>query len=267
VLELQGGDVGTLIHQVLAAFGADARLRDSSEEAVIATYLEEKFTEFVRARFGPWVQPAVEIQIDEVRRRLYGFARVQPALRREGWTIRYVEGGAGLSCPFAGLDNAGTLTLTGKIDRIDCDSSGERWRIIDYKTSARKKDPWSAHYLPRRREWIDLQLPLYLKLAAPYARSEWGVELTPENCELIYFQLPEDEGAAGISAPFPAEMIGEGWAQAADVTAKILRGEFGENPPLRPDPAWNNPALLALCGQVGIPSSGPEAAAEVGAGD
>jgi len=106
-------------------------------------------------------------------------------------------------------------------------------------------------------------LPLYLKLAAPHARDKWGVELTPDNCELVYFQLPEDEGSAGLSAPFLPEMIEGGWAMAANVVAKILRGEFEENPPLRPDPAWNDPALLALCGQIGIRASDPAAAEEI----
>jgi len=262
-LELQGGDVGTLIHQVLAAFGADARMRDSTDEAVIAAYLVEKFEEIVHARFGLWAQPAVEIQIEEVRRRLLGFARVQPVLRREGWAIRYVEGKGSLAFDLAGLENSGTLKVTGKIDRIDSDPSGERWRIIDYKTSAKKKDPGQAHYLSRSGKWIDLQLPLYLKLAAPHARDKWGVELTPDNCELVYFQLPEDEGSAGLSAPFLPEMIEGGWAMAANVVAKILRGEFEENPPLRPDPAWNDPALLALCGQIGIRASDPAAAEEI----
>jgi ATP-dependent helicase/nuclease subunit B len=266
VLELQGGDVGTLIHQVLAAFGADARLRNSADETEVAAYLVEKFEEIVRARFGRWAQPAVEIQVEEVRQRLLGFARVQPKLRQEGWTIRYVEGKGALAFDLAGPENPRTLSVTGKIDRIDSNPSGERWRIIDYKTSAKKRDPWRAHYLSRSRKWIDLQLPLYLKLAAPYARAEWGVELTPDNCELVYFQLPEDEGTAGLSAPFPAEMIEEGWAMAANVAAKILRGEFEENPPLRPDPARNDPALLALCGQVGIRASEPTAAEGI-AGD
>jgi len=260
VTELQSGDAGTLIHEVLASFGAEARWRDSSDQAPIETYLREKFAEIVHARFGRWVQPAVEIQIEEVRRRLLGFVRVQAELRGEGWRIRYVEGEGALSFDLPGLENSGTLTVTGKIDRIDSDLAGEKWRIIDYKTSAKKKDPWRAHYLSRRQEWIDLQLPLYLKLAAPYARTTWGVELTPDNCELVYWQLPEEAGAAGISAPFPADMIEEGWAEAAVVATKILQGQFEENPALRPDPAWNDPALLALCGQVGIPGVEPSTA-------
>ena len=262
-LELQGGDIGTLIHQVTSAFGAESHLRNSAHEVEIEAFITARFDEIVRTRFGPWAQPAVEIQVEEVRRRLRGFARVQAALRRDGWAIRYVEGTRGLSCPLAGLGDSGTLTISGKIDRIDSDASGQKWRIIDYKTSAKKRDPIQAHYRARRREWIDLQLPLYLKLAAPYARSEWGVELTPENCELVYFQLPEDEGAAGLSAPFPPEMIEEAWDKAAELAAKILRGEFGENPVLRPDPAWNDPALLALCGQAGIPASEPALAGEI----
>jgi len=258
VLELGGGDVGTLIHEVLAAFGADSRLKNSSDEVEIAAYLEEKFDEIVQARFGQWAHPAVEIQIEEVRRRLLEFARVQPSLRREGWSIRYVEGEGTLTFDLAGLEGPETLAVTGKIDRIDSDASGQRWRIIDYKTSAKKKDPAHAHY-SRSGEWIDLQLPLYLKLAAPYARDKWGVELTQENCELVYFQLPEDEAAAGLSAPFPADMVEEGWDVASHVVGRVLRGEFEENPPLRPDPNWTDPALLALCGQVGIVASEPSA--------
>jgi hypothetical protein len=265
-LELNGGDVGTLIHQVLAAFGADAAQRESSDEAAISAYLTAKFDEIVRARFGRWVQPAVEIQIDEVHRRLLGFARVQTASRKEGWAIRYVEGTERLSCDLAGAENVGTLTLTGKIDRIDRDASGEKWRIIDYKTSAKKKDPMQVHYRSRSGEWTDLQLPLYLKLAAPYARREWNVELTPENCELVYFQLPEDEGDAAISAPFRADLIEAAWTKAAEVAAQIVQGKFEDNPDLNPDPERNDPALLALCGQAGLAASALEAV-EDNAGD
>jgi ATP-dependent helicase/DNAse subunit B len=260
-LELEGDGVGSLMHQVLAAFGAETGLRHSLDATEIETFAMARFDEITRARFGRWVQPAVEIQIEEIRRRLRGFARVQSGLRKEGWTIRYVEGEKGLSFDLAGPGNTGTLTVNGRIDRIDGDAAGEKWRIIDYKTSAKKKDPFQAHYRKNRQEWVDLQLPLYLKLAAPYAQAQWGVELTPQNCELVYFQLPEDEGAAGISAPFPADMIEEGWAKAAELAAKILRGEFEENPALRPDPSWNDPALLALCGQAGI-ASRPTAQAE-----
>ncbi len=88
--------------------------------------------------------------------------------------------------------------------------------------------------------------------------------MTPDNCELVYWQLPEDAGAGGISKPFPAEMIKEGWAVATAVATKILQGKFEENPALRPD--WTDPALLALCGQVGIPGEGL-VVAESDAGD
>ena len=51
-----------------------------------------EFQRLVRARFGKWMQPAVEVQLEEIARRLRGFAPVQARLRREGWAIRYVEG-------------------------------------------------------------------------------------------------------------------------------------------------------------------------------
>jgi RecB family exonuclease len=255
VLELDGADVGTLIHEVLASFGANASIRESLDREAIQSFVFAEFERVTRERFGRWVQPAVELQLDEVRRRLSGFVRTQISLREEGWTIRYVEGETRLECELPGEGVAESLRITGKIDRIDYHAVTQKWRIIDYKTSARGGEPYPEH---RRKsgEWKDLQLPLYLKLAAQYASREWGVELTPENCELTYFLLPEDDGSARISQPFPTEIIEEAWAQAAEIVAKILRGEFQENPVLRMD--RNDPALLALCGQVGIVSSDPE---------
>jgi ATP-dependent helicase/nuclease subunit B len=260
-LELEPGDVGGLIHEVLARFGAEIPLRDSTDAAEIETFVLAEFNHNVHARFGKWTQPAVEVQIEEIKRRLRGFAPVQARLRRDGWTIRHVEGAGQMTCELAAADQAGLLAVTGKIDRIDSDATGERWRIIDYKTSSKAKDPFKTHF--GREDWRDLQLPLYLKLAAPFAREKWNVELTPDNCDLVYFQLPEDEKTAAISAPFPPAAIEEGWARAAEVAGCILRGEFEENPALRAD--RTDPALLALCGQVGIASSvGEDARGETG---
>jgi ATP-dependent helicase/nuclease subunit B len=255
--ELQSRDVGTLVHEVLASFGADSRMRDSSDEEAIRAYVCNTFAEIIRNRFGPWAQPAVEIQAGEIQRRLAGFARAQAALRREGWSIRYVEGTTRLECELQAQGIPAALKVTGKVDRIDCDPSGQKWRIIDYKTYAKKREPLREHRRGRSGggEWRDLQLPLYLKLAAPYARAEWGVELTPENCELVYFLLPEEEETSGISAAFPPDMVEEGWGKASELAAKILRDEFADNPPLRPD--RQDPALLALCGQAGIRASEP----------
>ena len=252
VLELDGAHVGTLLHEVLAAFGSDPEMRDSSDPERIGTFVFAEFERVTRERFGRWVQAAVELQLEQVRRRLNGFAREQARLRQEGWVIRYVEGEKRLEGELRG--EAGTLRITGKIDRIDYHAATQRWRIIDYKTSARGGEPLPEH---RKRDgtWKDLQLPLYLKLAGPYAKAEWDVELTPENCELTYFLLPEDEDDARISKPFPAELIEEAWAKADETAAKILRGEFAENPDLRID--RNDPALLALCGQIGIATAEP----------
>jgi ATP-dependent helicase/nuclease subunit B len=256
--ELGAADVGTLLHEVLSSFGANAALRASADEALIREFTLARFDELARERYGRWVQPAVEMQLAEIRRRLAGFARVQAALSREGWSVRYVEdANERLTFDLAAAEDAGTLLVTGKIDRIDSDAAGLRWRIIDYKTSAKPKDPRSAHFRAKGAEWVDLQLPLYLKLGAKYAREKWGVELTPQNCELVYFQLPEDEGEAELSAPFPSDRVEEGWAKAAEVARDILQGRFQANPMLQPEPDRNDPALLALCGQAGISHIAP----------
>jgi hypothetical protein len=252
--ELQGADVGTLVHEVLATFGADVAVRDSADEHAIYDFVSSQFDRMVRERFGKWAQPAIEIQIEEVRKRLAGFARVQAALVHDGWSVRYVEGNARLECDLTADAPPGALRLSGKIDRIDYHAGQQKWRIIDYKTSAKGREPLAEHR-KRSGEWKDLQLPLYLRLAAPYAAAHWETDLIPDNCELTYFLLPEEEGDARISQPFPPDMVAEGWQEAAQLAAKILRGEFDPNPPL--DTQWNEPALLALCGQVGIVSGEP----------
>jgi ATP-dependent helicase/nuclease subunit B len=259
--ELEGGSIGTLMHEVLAAFGADENLRDSVDESVIDAFITARFDEKVRDQFGRWVQPSVELQVGEIRRRLSGFAREQARLRRAGWTIRAVERSAAFDLMAA--EEAGVLSVSGKIDRIDYHPADQKWRIIDYKSSSAQKTPARTH---RGKDgWIDLQLPLYLQLAAPYARTEWGVELTPQICELVYFQLPDEEKKLGISEPFPPDWIVEAGEMAATVAAQILRREFMENPPL--DPRWNEPSLLALCGQAGIVASEPEEMAGIGVED
>jgi ATP-dependent helicase/nuclease subunit B len=261
--ELEPGAIGGLIHEVLARFGMEMTVRDSADADEIETFIHDEFNRLVHARFGKWAQPAVEIQIEEIGRRLRGFASVQARLRREGWAIRHVEGERPLEGEIVAADGAGLLAVTGKIDRIDSDAVGHRWRIIDYKSSSRKREPVQVHF--RGEAWRDLQLPLYLQLAAPYAREKWGVELTPDNCELVYFQLPEDEKTAGLSAPFPPDRIEEGWTRAAEVAACILRGEFEENPDIRAP--YADPALLALCGKIGIGAVDAELASDHGGGD
>jgi ATP-dependent helicase/nuclease subunit B len=261
--ELEPGDIGGLIHEVLSRFGAEIPLRDSSDPLEIEAFVLGEFERLGPARFGKWAQPAVEIQLEEIARRLRGFAPVQARLRREGWIIRHVEGELPLNGDIVAANGAGVLAVTGKIDRIDSDAAGRRWRIIDYKTSARKREPEQVHF--RRQEWRDLQLPLYLKLAAPYAREKWGAELTPDNCELVYFQLPEEEKTAGLSTPFPPARIEEGWARAAEVAACILRGEFEENPDV--SAPYADPALLALCGKIGISAINDDGASNDGGGD
>jgi hypothetical protein len=249
VSELGGAEIGSLLHEVLAKFGEDTQLRQSSDRNEIEGFVLAELDRLVASRFGKWAVPIVEVQIVEVKRRLLGFARAQANLRREGWEIRYVEGDVRLECELPADASPGTLKVTGKIDRMDFHPATQQWRIIDYKTAARAADPERTH---RRRsgEWLDLQLPLYLKLAAPHASQQWGVTLTPQNCELVYFQLPDDENGCRISTPFPAEFVEEGWTVASQLAGKILNREFSANPAL--DAQRNDPALLGLCGQVGL---------------
>jgi hypothetical protein len=74
-----------------------------------------------------------------------------------------------------------------------------------------------------------------------------------------YFFLPEDPAKAGISAAFPDDKLAEGMEMAALIAARILAGEFGDNPdPLRQE----DPVFRALCGLSNLVSSDEEEDAE-----
>ena len=106
--------------------------------------------------------PAVRLQVEQLRRRLRGFAEWQATWLREGWETVAVE----LETPKSGVPfpvDDQPMMLTGRIDRIDYNARTGSWAVLDYKTSARPRTPEQAH---RRRggAWRDLQLPLYRHL-------------------------------------------------------------------------------------------------------
>ena len=68
------------------------------------------------------------------------------------------------------------MTLHGRIDRID--QRDGQWAILDYKTGDTARTPQETHF--KSNEWVDLQLPLYLKLAQTLGIERplylyWGV--------------------------------------------------------------------------------------------
>jgi ATP-dependent helicase/nuclease subunit B len=152
---------GELAHRVLRGFGSGDAARSTDPEAIdraLGALLDRAALD----QFGRSPMPAVRLQVEQLRRRLRGFAEWQATWLREGWETVAVE----LETPKSGVPfpvDDQPMMLTGRIDRIDYNARTGSWAVLDYKTSARPRTPEQAH---RRRggAWRDLQLPLYRHL-------------------------------------------------------------------------------------------------------
>ncbi len=147
---------GTLAHDVLSILRQHPALECEEE---IRNLLLTELARLAAARHGRHPPLAVRVQLDSLRQRLAAAAGVQAAAVRAGWRIIAAEHKyeAELNVP-AG---AGPVLLRARFDRVERHLENGRIRILDYKTSEAGLEPAQAHYQPRNRQWLDLQLPLY----------------------------------------------------------------------------------------------------------
>ena len=229
---------GSLVHQVLEDFGRDERARVLTDAAAIERVLLARLAARVAESYGATALPAVAVQIEQLRRRLAGFAQWQARRVQEGWRIHAVEWQPPSGeLPF--VVDGQPMGLRGRIDRIDRHLDG-RWAILDYKTGdgeAKYSRPDKMH---RRGDgtWKDLQLPLYGKLAEPLAAAE-GWTRAPE---LGYVVLPRDPLETGaLMAEWTVDDLASAWDEAARVVREVRAGNFeglGDFPDEPPVLAW-----------------------------
>jgi hypothetical protein len=239
--ELDGGAFGTLLHRALGAFGREPDgPRHSPRARDIHDFLVAQLDSMAEGRYGAdQRRPAIRLQLEQARGRLWAFAERQADLVREGWRLLYAENSDDdeLESPFP-VGGAPVL-LVGRIDRIDLHETSRAIRILDYKTADTAVTPERSHR--RGGEWIDLQLPLYrhlwrtLRLKAPASCS----------VELGYFNLPKKSSTKDVAIA----KWGEADCDAADATARkviedLRNGVFGE--PVQPAPAFCED-LAAIC--------------------
>ena len=239
--ELDGGAFGTLLHEVLQAWGNDSKWRNCGDAVPLAEHLMQRLMTMAKDRFGQG-RPAIRLQVAQAARRLKGFANHQAQLIAEGWRIVYVENDRGvLKAEFPTVHGA-SATLRGRIDRIDYHKDRNIVRILDYKTADKAVPPEKTHR--KHDEWIDLQLPLYRHLW----RSAVPLNRVPANAaiELAYFQIPREWDAAEV-------VVAKGWDESvlagADETArKVIAGILAEDfwPPQVPAPMYSED-FAAIC--------------------
>jgi RecB family exonuclease len=213
--EMSPRQFGDLLHDVLSEFGVSAA-RDATAAREISEFLKERLAERAALLFGRWRGPAIDVQIEQARARLDAFADWQSERKAAGWSIAFVEQPSGDQAMELPVDENRSLTIHGRIDRIDRHSDG-RWAIFDYKTGDEGKSPEKTHR--HGEEWIDLQLPLYRELAALL-----GVV---GEIELGYINLSADtSNEIGQLAEWTAADLDSARARALEIARNILDQRF-----------------------------------------
>jgi len=241
---------GSLVHDVLEAFGKDAALRDSTDERAIGELLFAQLDLLAAGRFGAAPLPAVAIQLERLRYRFARFAAWQVGRVRAGWRIVHCEwapeGGA-VAFPVDGVP----IALRGRIDRIDRHEPSGRWAVLDYKTGETASTPEKTHRRGGRGPWIDLQLPLYAWLV-----TSLGLDAVPA---LGYVALGKDEHEVGerMARWSEADLL-EAFETAREVVRKVRAGEFRE----RGNPRAREEILRAILGEGLLASEDQLAGAE-----
>jgi RecB family exonuclease len=131
------------------------------------------------------------------------------------------------------------VKITGRIDRVDRHPSGE-WTIFDYKTGESGDPPDKTHLY--KDDWIDLQLPLYRRLA--------GALKIGGSVRLGYILLPKSPtGARAEFADWSDEQLAGADQRIREIAEHILNGEFW--PPSPEPPRFDDFAPICMEGVFG----------------
>lgn len=206
---------GVLAHDVLDRFGR-SELIDSTDPRAIAAELSSTLDRLAAGRYGIEAQPAVRLQLEQLRNRFEGFARWQARTRAEGWRIDAVE----FEEPdFALVVDGEACPVRGRIDRMDRHTETGALRVIDYKTGEQGDKPPAP---PRQAgQWKDLQLPLYHAMVAPRSAGA--------SIELGYVVIPKERARAGFRpAAYREGHLADALETAHGIVRAVRRGEFEE---------------------------------------
>ncbi|MEO1007098.1 MAG: PD-(D/E)XK nuclease family protein [Planctomycetota bacterium] len=225
-IRMDGARFGSLVHEALRRFSADAETREDADAGRIRRVLYAHLWEAAEAQFGRHPPPLVLAQIDAAEKRLSEFASIEAARRTAGWRTIAAEWSPPRPVPLASTG----MLVHGTIDRIDLHER-EGLALLDYKTAAKEKTPERVHRT--RGAWVDLQLPLYALLAQQLA-DEHGV---PSAAALGFVALSSERSGVHI-ADWDADDLAGAQALAAEIAARVRDGVFAERGrwPFKDDP-------------------------------
>lgn len=235
--ELSAGAFGDLCHNVLENFGK-SELSDSTDAAQIEAYLDSQLNEMVKRQFVGSRLPSVRIQVEQLRLRLQQFAEAQALWRKKGWRIVSTE-----EHLFHSFDVDGEpFLINGKIDRVDQHDHTGQIAVWDYKSSDAGENPDRKHYAKRKREWKDLQLPLYRHLVKEVEAVKGG---DFDNVLMGYILLPKKLADVGFfEATWTREQLQQADEVAKDVIRQIRAGVYW---PPAPKPPLYSGDYAAIC--------------------
>jgi len=245
--ELTPPQIGNIVHDAIHAFSLDQTAADLDDPDRIREALDDLMRTELRRRVGPDPTAAIDIQFELLRFRIAPFASHEAQRRRAGWRIARSEWAPPKGDPNAALTftDAPPMGLRGRIDRVEVNSDGHRWALIDFKTGA-NWDARKAHL--RRGGWRDLQLPLYRVLARTLA-EQLGVN--PDAPELAFVGFPaEDAAKAKASKPFSPLDPNETELDAASETAQRVVREIRDLTPGEPLPLGDRPTDSGALGFI-----------------
>jgi len=232
-IELSARWFGTLAHEALRVLAGDD-MRGITQRDAIAQRLSSALDRAFAKRFGKQPPVAARVQLEQLRYRLDAYAATHAQLVGDGWRIEHEEKTRRAEVVVDGEP----FKIRGQIDRIDRhDELG--YRVIDYKTSDTAKHPNKTHRktVDGQMQWVDLQLPLYLDLAA-----ELGVN---DSAQLGYINLPKKVSETNfLQAQWDGDALASAREQRDFVIRQVRAGIFW--PPKQP-PTFDD-GLGGVCG-------------------
>ena len=201
--ELRPMTLGNHIHAVLEAFG-NSQAKDSIDADEIHAALLNELQRIIASDLADPMLPTVEIQLQQMERRLGVFAEEQAKWAGQGWRIIATEH----SCNDVVLRTGGNaVRLSGTIDRVDYREETGEYAILDYKTGQNAKQ--LKDVLTKKGEWIDLQLPLYRYIGNQknWLDAKVGYINLPSRFEDTRFVIADWSDAHFESAQREAERI------------------------------------------------------------
>lgn len=213
--ELGAQQFGLLLHETLRQL--QGSIAECSNVDTVREFLLDNLHRLAHEWYGPRPAAAVRIQIEQAEMRLFTFAEKQAERAAKGWQIQWVE--SEIDSQDELRVGAGTqLFLVGRIDRIDFHPQSGQWAIWDYKTSENAKKPLSVHW-NAKQGWMDLQLPLYRKIAA-----KLGVTGKPS---VGYISIPKQAAECGFHvADFDDQLLKSADQIADEIATKVAEGQF-----------------------------------------